>query len=152
MSDLLEKLKELFEPAVRAQDCELWGIEYMGQGRHSVLRVYIDRESGVTVDHCASVSHQLSALLDVNDPIAGEYTLEVSSPGLDRPLFVPAQYQLYVGETISLRLSQVYQNRRKVVGVLTHVSETGLSISENGQEYAIPFEKILRSHVVPKFE
>lgn len=152
MSELITNLKTLLEPAVQAQGCVLWGIEYLGQGRHSVLRIYIDAESGVTVDLCAAVSHQLSAVLDVNDPISGEYTLEVSSPGLDRPLFTADQYRSYIGGNISVRMSHAHQGRRKVLGVLTGVTETEISVNENGQEFLIPVEKILRSHVVPKFE
>ena len=80
-------LRDLLEPAVTALGCELVGIEYRPNGAQSLLRVYIDRPDGVTVDDCSAVSYQVSGLLDVEDPVPGHYTLEVSSPGLDRPLF-----------------------------------------------------------------
>ena len=74
----------MLEPAVNAVGMELWGIEYLSQGKHSILRVYIDSEDGVTIDNCEAASHQVSGVLDVEDPINGEYNLEVSSPGMDR--------------------------------------------------------------------
>lgn len=79
------RLEQMIRPAVDALGFELVGIEQLSQGRHSMLRIYIDHADGITVDHCAEVSRQVSAVLDVEDPIHGEYTLEVSSPGLERP-------------------------------------------------------------------
>lgn len=153
MSNLIARLQELFESAVRAQNCELWGIEYVGQGRHSILRVYIDADAGVTVDDCAAVSHQLSGILDVNDGlIPGEYTLEVSSPGMDRPLFLPEQYRTYIGEIISVRLFQSALGRRKITGVLVDAGMYDITITENGYDLTVPYDRILRSHVVPRFE
>lgn len=154
---MIVRLQELFESAVRAQNCELWGVEYVGQGRHSILRVYIDAEAeaeaGVTVDNCAAVSHQLSGILDVNDGlISGEYTLEVSSPGMDRPLFLPEQYRTYIGEIISVRLLQSFLGRRKITGVLVNVGVNDITITENEHDLTVPYDKILRSHVVPRFE
>ncbi|MFT7177559.1 MAG: ribosome maturation factor RimP, partial [Halioglobus sp.] len=80
-------LEEMLEPTVKAMGFSLWGIEYSSQGRYSVLRIFIERDSGITADDCAAVSSQVSGILDVEDPISGEYTLEVSSPGMDRRLF-----------------------------------------------------------------
>src|SRR5210317_906283 len=82
-----QQIAELLESSVAALGFELWGVEYLSQGRHSTLRVYIDAEDGITVDDCARVSEQVGSVLDVEDPINGEYTLEVSSPGMDRLLF-----------------------------------------------------------------
>jgi len=152
MSVLVEKLQELFEPAMLAENCELWGIEYISQGRHSILRVFIDADEGVTVDHCAAVSHQLSGILDVHDPISGEYSLEVSSPGTERPLFSPKQYHAYIGECISLRTSRPFQERRKFTGTLLNVSENEITIVENGNEVTLPYSAILKSHLVPIYE
>ena len=87
MSAREEKLRDLLAPTVEAQGFELWGLEHHSQGRHSLLRLYIDAEAGVDVDDCARVSEHVGALLDVEEPISGDYVLEVSSPGVDRRLF-----------------------------------------------------------------
>src|SRR5690606_23991390 len=79
-----EAIHQIVEPVVNAMGLQLWGVEYIGQGRHTLLRIYIDKEGGINVEDCAEASHQISSILDVEDPIASEYTLEVSSPGLDR--------------------------------------------------------------------
>ena len=87
MASREQKIEALLEPTIEALGFELWGLEYLSQGRHTLLRLYIDGENGVTVDNCAEVSRHVSGVLDVEDPITGEYTLEVSSPGVDRLLF-----------------------------------------------------------------
>jgi len=86
-----QQLSDMLETTVEALGFELWGVEYLSQGRHSVLRIYIESENGITVDDCAAVSEQVGSVLDVEDPVTGEYTLEVSSPGMDRLLFKLAQ-------------------------------------------------------------
>jgi len=90
---------------VEALGFQLWGIEYVQAGNHSVLRVFIDGENGINIEDCANVSRQVSAVLDVEDPISTEYTLEVSSPGVDRPLFTAEQYASYIGEDVKLQLT-----------------------------------------------
>ena len=152
MSALVEKLQSLFEPAVRAENCELWGIEYISQGKHSILRVFIDSDDGITVDLCAAVSHQLSGILDVHDPISGEYSLEVSSPGVERPLFSPKQYHAYIGECVSIRTTRPYLERRKFSGILLNASDSEITILENGDEVTLPYSAILKSHLVPIYE
>ena len=87
MATLEQNLQEMLQGAVEDLGCELWGIECQRTGRFMTVRLFIDKEGGVTVDDCADVSRQVSAILDVEDPIADKYNLEVSSPGLDRPLF-----------------------------------------------------------------
>ena len=97
VSNRVSVLTELIEPVIKAMGYHLWGIEYLGQGKHSVLRVYLDKAGGVNIEDCALASRQISSLLDVEDPIKSEYTLEVSSPGLDRMLFSLEQFQEYAG-------------------------------------------------------
>ncbi|MEN9461286.1 MAG: ribosome maturation factor RimP, partial [Pseudomonadota bacterium] len=98
-------LQQLFEPAVTALGYELVGVERLSFGRRgALLRVYIDSPTGITVDDCGRVSHQISGILDVEEPIKSDYTLEVSSPGLDRPLFALEHYVRFVGKEVSLRL------------------------------------------------
>src|SRR5690554_4251416 len=103
MAAIEQVLQELVAPAVEALGFELWGLEYHSRNRQTLLRIFIDGPDGVTVDDCAAVSRQISAVMDVEDPIAGEYTLEVGSPGLDRPLYTLEQFQRYVGEPVKLR-------------------------------------------------
>ena len=95
-------LKALLQPVVEALDCELWGLELQSGGKRKLLRIYIDREDGIGVEDCERVSRQSGSVLDVEDPITGEYTLEVSSPGMDRLLFKLEQYPAYVGEMMAI--------------------------------------------------
>ena len=146
-NDLLYKL---LEPAVRALGFELWGIEFISQGRHSTVRIYIESVKGINVDDCAAVSHQLSGILDVEDPISGEYTLEVSSPGLDRPLFSLEQYQRYVGEQLNIRMRVPFEGRRKFTGLLAAIENEELVLQLDGHEYLLPIEAIDKANIVAK--
>jgi len=112
---------ELVEPAINSLGYELLGIEYHAQGKHSLLRVYIDNDAGITADDCARVSHQVSGLLDVEDIIRGDYNLEVSSPGLDRPLFTLAHFERFVGEMATVYLVVPIEGRRKFSGIIQAV-------------------------------
>jgi len=129
---------------------ELWGLEYLSQGRHSVLRIYIDAEEGVGVDDCAAVSEQVSGLLDVEDPITGEYVLEVSSPGLDRLLFRLDQFPPYVGETVELRLRRPYEGRRRFKGILAGVEGEDVVVRVDDHEYLLPHGEIEKAQIVPR--
>ena len=97
-------ITELIEPTVLAMELQLWGIDLSQRGKYSILRIYIEREEGVTIADCEKVSRQVSAILDMEDPIGGEYTLEVSSPGLDRPLFTSEQFGRFIGSDVKVRL------------------------------------------------
>ena len=145
-----EQIAELIAPTVEALGLELWGIELQQQGKYSLLRVYIENEEGVSIEDCERVSRQVSAVLDVEDPISGEYTLEVSSPGMDRPLFTAAQFGLYVGEKVNVRLRSALQGRRKFKGVIKNVVDDriGLAIeSEDGEEIEISFANIDKANI-----
>src|SRR5690554_7637695 len=101
---------------------EYWGIEYRSKGYQSMLRVFIDdAEKGIGIDDCEKVSRQISGVMDVEDPIQTEYTLEVSSPGMDRPLFRPEQYQAFVGHQVQIRLRMAFEGRRKFQGLIKGV-------------------------------
>lgn len=143
-----KQLQAIIEPAVTALGYELVGIEHLSQGKHSVLRVYIDHENGISVDDCADVSHQVSAVLDVEDPITGLYTLEVSSPGLDRPLFSEAHYQRYVGSLAELRLRSPLDGRRKFKGRLQAVQDGQVVIEVDGVEYSVALDNIDKANLV----
>ena len=141
-------ITELIGTTVQALGLELWGVELLQQGRYSLLRVYIEREEGVTIEDCEKVSRQVSALLDVEDPIAGEYTLEVSSPGVDRPLFSIEQYAQYVGSEVNLKLRQALDGRRKFKGQIIKVSGDIVGLLVEGTEYDLEHSEIEKASIV----
>jgi ribosome maturation factor RimP len=144
-----QQITDILQPTVAALGYSLWGVEHIGQGRHSLVRVYIDSPTGITVDDCAVVSEQVSAVLDVEDPIAGEYTLEVSSPGMDRLLFVLEQYAAYIGETVELRLRSPFEGRRKFKGILKGVEGEDVVIQIDDHEFLLPWDAIEKARVQP---
>ena len=145
-----QQITQLLETTVEAMGFELWGVEYLSQGRHSVLRVYIDAENGITVDDCAAVSGQIGSVLDVEDPITGEYTLEVSSPGMDRLLFKLEQFALFVGQMIELRLRVAYEGRRKFKGILKGVEGEDVVVQVDDHEYLLPYSTIEKARILPE--
>ena len=144
------QIEDLLTPTVAAMGFELWGVEYLSQGRHTLLRVYIDRAEGITVDDCAAVSDQVSAVLDVEEPISGEYTLEVSSPGMDRLLFKLEQYAAYVGEVVELRLRIAFEGRRKYKGILKGIEGEEVVLHVDDHEYLLPYDTIDKARVQPR--
>ncbi|MBT4832060.1 MAG: ribosome maturation factor RimP [Porticoccaceae bacterium] len=146
------ELKQLLGPVVEALGCELWGLELQTGGKTKLLRIYIDRaEDGIGVDDCERVSRQASAVLDVEEAINGEYILEVSSPGMDRPLYELSQYEQYIGEDISLRLRFPYEGRRNFKGRLTGIDDDEIVLVVTDHEFLFPVEGIEKANVVPRF-
>ncbi|MEY4641732.1 MAG: ribosome maturation factor RimP [Pseudomonadota bacterium] len=143
-----ETIRKIVEPVIAALGFQLWGIEYLGQGRHTLLRVYLDKEGGINVDDCAEASRHISSILDVEDPISSEYTLEVSSPGLDRLLFTLDQMRQYVGATIKLRLTENFEGRRNYSGVLAEVSNDEIVLVAEQNRYVFPYESVEKTNVV----
>jgi len=142
----------MLSPAVAATGKELLGIEFISAGKHSVLRLYIDHENGINVDDCAEVSRQVSAILDVEDPISTEYNLEVSSPGLDRPLFTLAHFEAVVGEKVDVKLSMPLNGRRKFKGKLVAVENDILVVNVDGEDYELIIGNVDKANLVPSFE
>ena len=151
MATLEQKLQDLLQGSVEDLGCELWGIECQRIGRYLTVRLFIDKEGGVTVEDCADVSRQVSAVLDVEDPIADKYNLEVSSPGLDRPLFTLAQYTRYVGQEIVVHLRIPVADRRKWQGELAKIENDMITLIVDKQEQILAFGNIQKANVVPKF-
>jgi len=145
-----QQITDMLRTTVEALGYDLWGIEYLSQGRHSVLRVYIDAENGIAVEDCAKVSEQVGSVLDVEDPITGEYTLEVSSPGMDRLLFRLDQYPAYVGEVLELRLRVPFEGRRKFKGVLTGIEGEDVVIQVDDHEYLLPHSAVDKARIEPR--
>jgi ribosome maturation factor RimP len=147
-----QKLRQLIQPVVEALGCELWGLELQTGGKTKLLRIYIDRgEDGTGIEDCERVSRQSSAVLDVEDAINGEYILEVSSPGLDRPLYELGQFEQYIGEDISLRLRFPFEGRRNFKGRLTAVDGDEIAVVVADHEFLFPVEGIEKANVVPRF-
>ncbi len=151
MASKLDLLHGLIEPVAVSLGYQLWGIELLSQGRHTLLRIYIDAESGVNVDDCAKLSRQVSAILDVEDPISTEYTLEVSSPGMDRPLFTLEQFAQNAGQLVSLRLRAPFEGRRKFKGRIKGVEGDEVVLLCEEHEYLFPVDSIEKANIVPQF-
>jgi len=143
-------LEDLLEPVVSSMGYEFVGLEYISQGRHSILRIYIDKDQGVDVDDCAKVSRQLSAVLDVEDPIAGEYSLEVSSPGLDRPLFKLYQYGQFVGKEVKFRTlrPQLENGQRKFRGIIQGIDEQNVFFLIDQKQLIVPYKEIEKANLI----
>lgn len=142
----------MLRPAVEEVGKELLGVEFISAGKHSILRIFIDHENGINVDDCAEVSRQVGAILDVEDPISTEYSLEISSPGLDRPLFDLPHFQEVVGETINVKVSMPLNGRRKFKGKLVSIENDTLIVKVDGEEYELVFSNIDKANLVPNFE
>lgn len=143
-----ETIRKIVEPVVTALGFQLWGIEYLGQGRHTLLRVYLDKEGGIDIEDCAEASRHISSILDVEDPISSEYTLEVSSPGLDRLLFTLEQMKAYVGSTLKLRLTENFEGRRNFSGILKDVVNDEVVLVADGSELIFPYELVEKANIV----
>ncbi len=147
-----ERLQTLIEPSIAALGYELVGIEYFPGGKGALLRVYIDSPDGVTVEDCERVSHQVSGVLEVEDPIRHGYTLEISSPGVERPLFTPAHFQRFAGEKIRVRLTVPVDGRRNVIGILKGIEHGQVVVLEEGVEFRLPLEAIGRAQLVAELD
>ena len=143
-------MTELVSAPVEALGYELVGIEFV-RSRTSILRIYIDSEDGINVDDCAYVSHQVSAVMDVEDPITVPYNLEVSSPGLDRPLFTAEHYTRFMGEEVSLVLRMAVQNRRKWQGTIKSVDGEMITVHVEGSDEVFALSNIQKANLAPHF-
>ena len=153
MSAKLKQLEDILQPVVEGLGYEFWGIEFRSQGHHSLLRVFMDDgENGIGVDGWEKVSRQISGVMDVEDPIQTEYTLEVSSPGMDRPLFRLEQYEAFVGHQVQIRLRMAFEGRRKFQGLIKGVEGDDVVVVVDDHEYLLPFDSIEKAHIVPVFE
>lgn len=144
----IAQLNELLAPVVEGLGYLFVGVEYKPASGQSLLRIYIDHEDGINVDDCAKVSRQISAVLDVEDPISGEYTLEVSSPGLDRPLFVAEHYQQFQGERIKCKLRMPLNGRRNFTGRLLEANEKSIILSIDNESVELFIDDIEKANLV----
>lgn len=152
MTNLELRLTEMLQPAVGALEFELLGVEFIRAGNHSTLRIYIDHENGITVDNCADVSRQVGAILDVEDPISTEYSLEVSSPGVDRPLFTVQHFEQVLNETVSVKLNVPQDGRRNFKGTLVEVEGDMINIKVDNDVFSILVDNVAKAHLVAQFD
>ena len=148
----VQKLNELLQPLVEDLGYEFVGLKYNSNPKSSVLRVYIDHEDGIGIEDCETVSRETAALLDVKDPIRSQYNLEVSSPGLDRPLFTPAHYVQFAGQAAQLTLFAPQDGRRKFSGPILGAEGTTVRIEQDGSEVALEIANIAKAKLIPDYE
>ncbi|ATC94066.1 ribosome maturation factor RimP [Pseudoalteromonas tunicata] len=151
MTKLEQDIIAMLEPAVEALGFELLGLEVVQAGRDSTLRLYIDHANGINVDNCADVSRQVSAILDVEDPITNEYNLEVSSPGLDRPLFKPEHFIKAQGEEIRLRTKLPQDGRRNFKGDLILLDGDMLTLRIDNKDVMVMLGNVEKANIIAKF-
>jgi ribosome maturation factor RimP len=149
LAPLREKLIALVEPLLLQLGYELVDLEYAPGRTQALLRVFIDRAEGVGLDDCERVSHEVSALLDVEDPVPTGYTLEVSSPGLDRVLRTLTHFQRFVGERVLVELRNPRAGRRRYTGRLEALNGDGIELVVDGAMVSVPFAEIARARLAP---
>lgn len=142
------EIEEMLNPLITELCYELWGCEYLSQGKHSLLRVYIDKENGIHIEDCELVSKQISAFLDVEDPIQGNYSLEVSSPGIPRHLFYQEQYERYKGNEIQVKLFKPVNGSRKYKGTIVSAANGILTLKVGEEELQLQFSHIVKANLI----
>ncbi len=143
-----DRLNHLIKTTTEGLGFQLWGYEYRPHSESALLRIFIEKEAGITVEDCAQVSRQMGAVLDVEDIIPVAYILEVSSPGIDRVLFSVDQYEQYIGQLAKIRTRTSINERKNFRGSLEQVTETHVSILVNKEIHIIPFDIIDRTRLI----
>lgn len=141
------ELLSLLSPVIQSMGYEMWGIEHLPRGGSSILRVYIDNDTGITLADCETVSQQVTGVLDVNDPIRGSYDLEISSPGLDRPLFTLAQVARYAGATVRLKLRNKLNGRRNIQGEIRAVEGEVIQVATEDEILSVPADLVEKANL-----
>ncbi len=152
MSRLPDKLEGIIEPVITAMGYEYVGAEFTKSSKNSVLVVYIDSRDGIQLEDCTRVSHQISGVLDVEDPIPGNYSLEISSPGMDRLLFKAEHFQQFAGHRARVRLYAPQDGRKKFTGELLGLEGQDVLLSVDGETYRLPVNAIEKARLVPEFQ
>ena len=147
--EIQNQLFEIMEPTVADLGCELVAVEMTTVEGRRTMRISIDKPGGIVVKDCTQVNRSLSAMLDVEDPLEGAYDLEVSSPGLDRPLFTAAHYEQFVGYQVSIALHRPFEGRRKLNGELAGLEGSSVRLLEDEDEWLIPLEMVRLARLVP---
>ncbi len=148
---LVETVTELVEPLILEGGMELVDIEFLREPQGWVLRLYIDHEGGITLDQCSKVSHLIGDLLDAKDLIPHRYTLEVSSPGLNRPLKKEKDFIIHTGKTIKVKTKQPINSRRNFQGTLLGYHEGNVTLRVDNHDFHLPLSHIMKATVVYQF-
>ena len=151
MKQAPEHLINLIEPIIEGLGYECVGIDYNPHPKHGLLRIYIDSENGILVEDCSKVSHQISGVLDVEDPIQGNYHLEVSSPGAERPFYKISQFEQFIDSTVMVNLFKAIDGRKKITGVIVKVEDDIITLQESEQIYTVPFDAMSKARLVPEY-
>lgn len=152
MKQAPEHLVKLIEPIVEGLGYECVGIEFNPHPRHGLLRIYIDTDEGIVLEDCTKVSHQLSGMLDVEEPIPSNYQLEVSSPGADRPFFKLSQFEKFIGSTVIINLFRPINKQRKIIGQIDSVVDNIILLKQADQRLEIPFQAMSKARLVPEYD
>ena len=144
---LLQEVREVVEPILKSQGYELVDLEYQRESRGWVLRIYLDREGGITLDDCTGVSHEVGAVLEVKDVIPNAYVLEVSSPGLTRPLKKPEDFNRFRNQLVKIKLYQPLDGRRHFKGSLLGLEGETVRVEADGQVFEIPLRSIAKANL-----
>lgn len=143
------QLSRIITPAVEMLGFEFIACEIHPQGKRVILRVLIDSQQGIKIEDCEKVSRQISAVLDVEDPIIGKYDLEVSSPGADRPLVSEQHFKRFVGRRVKIKLREPQNERRNYTGLLESVEDERIHVVVDGDTFVLPFSEIEKANLVP---
>ncbi|MFP5306690.1 MAG: ribosome maturation factor RimP [Gammaproteobacteria bacterium] len=152
MTVLRDRLQQLLEPVVESVGYELLLLEFSPSTKHGLLRLYIDSPGGITIDDCERVSREVAAALDVEDPISSGYRLEVSSPGLDRPLVKPEHFERFINEQARVQLLAPRNGRRRFVGWIRGVGDGAVRLDTAEGPVEIPVAEIDRARLVPEYD
>jgi len=145
-----DELRKLLEPAIERLGYELTDLEVRLSGQGGLVRLTIDKPDGIDLEDCEKVSHAMSALLDVEDPVPGNYNLEVSSPGLDRKLTKLEHFQRFEGETLKVTMRFPMEGRRRFRGKLLSSNEENIVVEVDGESYSLPLTMIDSARLVPE--
>jgi len=149
MNPVAQQVTDLIRPVLEGLGYELVGVEYGDHGHGLLLRIYIDHADGIGVDDCEVVSRRVSALLDVEDLIAGNYALEVSSPGLDRPLFTESHFEQYLSHKVKIVMAVPQMGRRRYSGILRNISDGMIEIEVDDDIFKLPFAQLASARLIP---
>ena len=151
MAKVTDAVAALALPVVERAGCTLWDVEYIKEAGSWFLRVYIDKEGGVSIDDCEAVSRPLSDLLDEHDPIEGSYTFEVSSAGADRALKKPEHFARFQGVEVEVKLYRPKEGRKEYVGLLRDYQDGAVTLETAGQEAVFTKQEVALVRLYPRF-
>ncbi len=147
-SEIVQRVEEIVSSIVKREALELVGVTYTREQGSMVLRIYIDKEGGITLQDCEMVSREVSTILDIEDFIDGRYLLEVSSPGIDRPLFKKEDFERFKEKRAKIKTALPVEGRRNFSGVLKGTKDDSVVIEVDGRTFCIPFDSIKRANLI----